>query len=463
MFVMLGIISFLGINSVSAKTVEATNFYDNFYNLELVYNIHKSKINEMIELWKQNYSSTYPFYYVVLDYNLLSTQSSACSNDPTKCNINLYYSNSNSISRRGYNNSYTSIGSPYKCSSGTLNCSDVTNLHYLHISYNPTNDTFSDYNSSTSYSDIPYNNPSFFHSNNESHIFLSTLTSNGFIYSSSDSPTNSDITTISLPAYTDDNLNIAPFSINNGDSLPDYLSLSSGNYTPTIPDNYIEIDLNKYPYVILSLKDYKPRDTFTSTMYVKGQLCPTTLYNYGMEEKKDYVSGYQTQPCSYYYNNFTPFTSYIKSEDIKNHAVYYLTSYDNSKPNLVKVDTSVYDITYITSENKDDPYVSIGGKNYPALSYDSLTDSSTLTEKNGISNEWTCAKYDTDCLINSSGMDINDLFDKPLEFLKGLWSSITSIFEVITEFLSLLPETMQSFLYLSFMVAIVLGLLKLIL
>ena len=27
-------------------------------------------------------------------------------------------------------------------------------------------------------------------------------------------------------------------------------------------------------------------------------------------------------------------------------------------------------------------------------------------EKNGISNEWTCAKYDTDCFLDSSGIDL---------------------------------------------------------
>lgn len=404
-----------GITEVKAD--ENYNVYNFYSDYEFLSTIDSSIIDNLISYYNNNFASTYKYYFIVYD--------------PTINQISLRAVNNNQVY---YTNQF-----------GLLNANAGSGESYY---YN--------------FTDGSYNYYGYIASVWEGILYS---TSTDFIFNDSSSCNSSGcLDFLTLPSYENSDLGVLHplINIEDGDEIPTYTTLINGDYIK-IPTSYVEIDLNKYPYVILSLKDYTARDTFTSTMYVKGQLCPTTLYNYGMEEKKDYISGYQTQPCSYYYNNFVPFTTYIKSEDIKNHAVYYLTSYDKSKPNLVKVDTSVYDITYITSENKDDPYVSIGGKNYPTLSYDSLTDSSTLTEQNGISGEWTCAKYDTDCLTNSSGMNVNDLFDKPLEFLKGLWSSITSIFEVITEFISLLPPTMQSFLYLSFMVAIVLGLLKLIL
>ena len=70
----------------------------------------------------------------------------------------------------------------------------------------------------------------------------------------------------------------------------------------------------------------------------------------------------------------------------------------------------------------------------------------------------------SNCYTENNPNNIFDsIFSSPLEILKNLWSSITSIFDIIVEFISLLPETMQSFLYLSFMIAIILGLIKLIL
>lgn len=198
-------------------------------------------------------------------------------------------------------------------------------------------------------------------------------------------------------------------------------------------------------------------------MYIKGQLCPTTVYNYGTEEKKDYISGWQNQDCGTYYDSYTRHLNYIRSEDITNHAVYYLTGYDSTKENLVKVNPSVYNITYITEENKDNPQVNIGGKVYSILPYNKLTDTAILTEQNGVNNTWTCAKYDTDCFMDSSGVDIDNLFSNPIETLKTVWGAITSIFSLIAEFILLLPPTMQAFLYLAFGVGTALGIIKILL
>lgn len=139
------------------------------------------------------------------------------------------------------------------------------------------------------------------------------------------------------------------------------LELFDGSYTPSV--NYTEVNLNSYSYIALSLKNYN-LEAFDTTFMVKGQLCLTPVYNYGMKQKTEYYSGYQVDRCSPVYDTFTPNRISILTQDIENNSIYYLKAYDTTIDNIVKVDTNVFDITYITSENANNPNVIIGGRSY---------------------------------------------------------------------------------------------------
>lgn len=237
------------------------------------------------------------------------------------------------------------------------------------------------------------------------------------------------------------------FSFDNGGIIPTYKDI----FVDKVEENYVEVDLNSYPYIILSLKDYSKTEEFSTINYVKGQYCLTSVYNYGSTEKKDIIEGSKTKRCSLYYDNYTPIRTYVLKSDLKNNAVYYLKAYDTTKENKVKIDTSVFNIHYISEEEKDNPIITINGKKHTPKSYDELTDTATKSEDenyaDGASEEFT----------------FSDIFTAPLEFLKTIWNSITQFFQVINQFISLLPETLQAFLYMSFMLAIILGLIKIIL
>lgn len=237
------------------------------------------------------------------------------------------------------------------------------------------------------------------------------------------------------------------FSFDNGGIIPTYKDI----FVDKVEENYVEVDLNSYPYIILSLKDYSKTEEFSTINYVKGQYCLTSVYNYGSTEKKDIIEGSKNKRCSLYYDNYTPIRTYILNSDLKNNAIYYLKSYDTTKENKVKIDTSVFNIHYISEEEKDNPIITINGKKYTPKSYDELTDTATKSEDenyaDGASEKFT----------------FSDIFTAPLEFLKTIWNSITQFFQVINQFISLLPETLQAFLYMSFMLAIILGLIKIIL
>ena len=124
----------------------------------------------------------------------------------------------------------------------------------------------------------------------------------------------------------------------------------------------------------------------------------------------------------------------------------------------------MFTITYITEETQDTPYVEVNGKNYPTISYDNLTDSATKSEDEDYISGVSCAVGDFNCYNKYNPENIFDtIFSAPLEFLTGIWSSITIVFTLITQFILLLPPVIQTFLYLSFMIAIILGLIKILL
>ncbi len=215
----------------------------------------------------------------------------------------------------------------------------------------------------------------------------------------------------------------------------------------------VEVDLNSYPYIALSLKDYSKTEAFDVNNYVKGQYCITPVYDYGLKERREFLSQTQVERCSPYYNDFTLIRTTILKSDLDNHAIYYLKSYDTSKENKVKIDSSVFNIHYITEEEKDNPILDINGTKYSTLPFDKLTDTANKSESEGY-------------VSGASGeikVDWSDIFTSPLEFIKGIWSSVIQVFTVIGYFIALLPTTLQYFLYISFMCAVVLGLLKIIL
>lgn len=433
---LFSMVFFLGINTVSAATHTFTYI---IHNENYTYEENKSFyiINEDIlsklydglyQDYLTNYSDIYPYYFVGFG-------------SETAC-----------IECTEYEDLYAYMVMFANKPTLDINSNDLLHTHAL-----------ADYITSYSY-DVETSSFILPIKEVQSSQYTVNLISSGYFYSNFDLITNiSGLDSI----YITTKPFFSTLTLNNGDIYPtvqEQLNLDIIS-DPNVSDStYVEIDLNQYPYVALSLKDYTKRDTFYTNVYVKGNYCLTPVYNYGMTQKEDVLSGYKAQRCSTYYDNYTLVRTYILSQDIENNAIYYLKAYDTSKDNLVKVDTSIFDITYITEETQENPYVNITDKVYPTIAYDKLTSSATKSEDEDYISGVSCQVGDFNCYNENNPENIFDeVFSSPLNFLKGIWSSITSIFDIIGEFIILLPETMQSFLYLSFMIAVILGLLKIIL
>lgn len=436
---------FAFVNNVKADTeptdIYLTQYYSYFDEYISASLDSSSELSSIIDYYNNNLSSTHPYYII---------------------QVNKWQSNPHPYYLQAFTNSFD------------------FNLLYQGSTYEGSNEHTFWYtvpnDSRTVYIDNNNDITSYVIPNNTHPLYSGPLTSvrrfpiaySNFdlvIHSIKDKTTNNDLSyNLKFPSFSSQNndFSFEPFTISVGDIFPSYSSLANGSYIPS--PFYQEINLNNYSYVVLSLKDYTLRNDeinqFYTDIYTKGQLCLTPVYNYGMKEKKDFYSGYKVQGCSLYYDNFTPVRTYILKQDLENHAIYYLKAYDTSKDNLVKVDTNIFNITYITSDNEDNPSVIINGRSYPTIPYSDLTDSATISTDEGYISGQVCAIGDIQCTSSATGIDISNLFTHPLELLKTLWGSITTVFTTITTFITILPPTLQTFLYVSFMLIVILGILK---
>lgn len=423
------------VSNVKAETKEF-DFYNGEYNGYdysrrspiNVYSLANQDIldsmeQKMVEYWEDNVKSHHPYYYISLSYFSASTS----GNGVEKVQMALTAFDAIPID-------YTSLVSmscdynDYK--NGNVPTEDKIQLTYYldylvdgvtnggkpYGLYCDTNNLFSSFTDSNRYL------PLFYYSSNY------------------DQPFGLDDTYVVKSG--DETL----FTLNKQDYIPTY----KDKFIDRSDLNYVEVDLNSYPYIMLSLKDYSKTEEFSVINYVKGEYCLSAAYDYGLKTKEDYDS-VVSDICSPYYDVYTPVRTYVLKSDLTNHAIYYLKAHDTTKENKVKIDTSVFNIHYISEEEKDNPIITINGKKYSPKSYDDLPSDSI---KNTDEENWPG---------KSEKFTFSDIFTAPLEFLKTIWNSITQFFQVINQFISLLPETLQAFLYMSFMLAIILGLIKIIL
>lgn len=401
------------LNNYSYSQMKA--YYENYS--DAILDIFENRYND----WLENYSSTYPYYFVNLVWN-------------TSTSFQLEFVATSTLPTIPYLDPNYNI--PFQLWS--FSSYSTSNVHYGEFTVNPGSFTF--------YS--KYNNQ------NKSHLYANRYFYSNFNLYFSGFP--SSITDLAYETFTDNNtitrswLTDANAPVTN---LYDYFGLSFlEEYSPS---NYVDVNLNDYAYVVISLKDYTNLISPVE-FYVKGQLCATPVYDYGMREKT------VTDRCSVTYSDFTPVRLYISTTDLQNKIVFYLSAFDTSISNIVKVDANIFDISYITSNNASEPTIIVDGRPYSVIPYQDLTTSATKNEEADFIPGVTCAIGDINCQAEASGMDISDLFSKPLELLESLWSSITTFFTIITTFITILPPTLQTFLYVSFMLAVILGIIKII-
>lgn len=399
-------------------------YFDNFKEYDnFLFNLIENKIKDLIKIWEDKYKNEFPNYFI-------SIRSYPKVSFPTYSNMSTQYLRIMLIYSKYIPISVNQFGDCFKQASsdiGMIFVDSGSDFEFSSVSYDY---SFSDLNI---FDDYDLGNSVV------KSVYLSTL----YYDSNFDLPFGLEDTIYNVKKENDILFTLS----NKTDVVPTY----KDKFVDKTDLNYVEVDLNSYPYIILSLKDYSKTEEFSAINYVKGQYCLTSVYNYGSTEKKDIIEGSKNKRCSLYYDNYTPIRTYILNSDLKNNAIYYLKAYDTTKENKVKIDTSVFNIHYISEEEKDNPITTINGKKYTPKSYDELTDTATKSEDENYADG------------ASEEFSITDIFSAPLEFFKKIINAISEFNGLIKELFSFLPDEFLAFLLAAFALLVVVAIVKILL
>lgn len=399
-------------------------YFDNFKEYDnFSFDLIENKIKDLIKIWEDKYKNEFPNYFI-------SIRSYPKVSFPTYSNMSTQYLRIMLIYSKYIPINVNQFGDCFKQASsdiGMIFVDSGSNFEFSSVSYDYSFsdlNIFDDYNLSNS---------------GVKSVYLSTL----YYDSNFDLPFGLEDTIYNVKKENDILFTLS----NKTDVVPTY----KDKFVDKTDLNYVEVDLNSYPYIILSLKDYSKTEEFSTINYVKGQYCLTSVYNYGSTEKKDIIEGSKNKRCSLYYDNYTPIRTYILNSDLKNNAIYYLKAYDTTKENKVKIDTSVFNIHYVSEEEKNNPIITINGKKHTPKSYDELTDTATKSEDENYSDG------------ASEEFSITDIFSAPLEFFKKIINAISEFNGLIKELFSFLPDEFLAFLLAVFALLVVVAIVKILL
>lgn len=399
-------------------------YFDNFKEYDnFSFDLIENKIKDLIKIWEDKYKNEFPNYFIsIRSYPKVSF--STYSNMSTQyLRIMLIYSKYIPISVNQFGDCFKQASSDI----GMIFVDSGSDFKFSSVSYNY---SFSDLNI---FYDADLGN------SGVKSVYLSTL----YYDSNFDLPFGLEDIIYNVKKENDILFTLS----NKTDVVPTY----KDKFVDKTDLNYVEVDLNSYPYIILSLKDYSKTEEFSTINYVKGQYCLTSVYNYGSTEKKDIIEGSKNKRCSLYYDNYTPIRTYILNSDLKNNAIYYLKAYDTTKENKVKIDTSIFNIHYVSEEEKNNPIITINGKKHTPKSYDELTDTATKSEDENYADG------------ASEEFSITDIFSAPLEFFKKIINAISEFNGLIKELFSFLPDEFLAFLLAAFALFVVVAIVKILL
>lgn len=399
--------------------------------------------NKMYSLYTSKYKDSYPFYYI----NLFSYDNSS------KVYVSMRLFDFAKVNWCSGGGCYVTDTDDYSVSS--------TNYFVVISTYNFNNSSFefvqtkefTDFTAETSVADFSYLKVRF----------------NGSINNSSSLPSHvtSATCTIELPFYS--NLNVSFISNKYVDEFKlqdkpgstiytvlnktttsylfkDYSRFIDGIDSPA--DNFTTVNLDNYEYVILNLKDYNQDKAFNTNLKVKGSIGITPIYNFGQTAKDDIMGSKVQDRCNVKYNDYTDYRFSILKQDLQNNSFYVVKGCEVGSS--FKFDNTIFDITYVDENNKSDPIVSIGGKDYHVIPFEKLPSSANKNEEeNYVPGE-------------SEKFTLSSITKNLASTLEGIWNSITSFFSFVTKMFSVLPSEFQAISILTFSTGCILGLIKIL-
>lgn len=239
--------------------------------------------------------------------------------------------------------------------------------------------------------------------------------------------------------------------LNPGTVIPSYNDLKKYNSWTEYPKEDTRtttVNLDDYEYVILNLKDYNQDKAFNTNLKVKGSIGITPIYNFGQTAKDDIMGSKVQDRCNVKYDDYTDYRLSILKQDLQNNSLYVVKGCEEGSS--FKFDNTIFDITYVDENNKSDPVVSIGGKDYHVIPFDKLPSSANKNEEeNYVPGE-------------SEKFTLSSITKNLSSTLEGIWNSFTSFFSFVTKMFSVLPSEFQAIAILTFSTGCILGLIKIL-
>lgn len=232
--------------------------------------------------------------------------------------------------------------------------------------------------------------------------------------------------------------------LKNGDILPTYLNLkkySSWSEYSGANSTFKEVNLDDYEYVILNLKDYTSKSAFETNLKVKGSIAITPVYEFGTVEKEVI-----TDRCNTSYSDYTDYRFFILKNDLINNAVYIVKECAESGSSF-KFDSSIFNVTYVTVENVNDPVITVGGAQHHTIPFNKLSN--------------TVNKNEEENFIPGSTEQFNPL-DSLSDHISSFWNLLTTLMGLVTKFFNTLPVEIRAISITMFTTAITLGVIKFI-
>lgn len=240
-------------------------------------------------------------------------------------------------------------------------------------------------------------------------------------------------------------------SITPGMVIPSYNDLKKYNSWAEYPKEDTRtttVNLDDYEYVILNLKDYNQTKAFNTNLKVKGSIGITPIYNFGQTAKDDIMGSKVQDRCNVKYEDYTDYRLSILKQDLQNNSFYVVKGCESGSS--FKFDNTIFDITYVDENNKSDPIVSIGGKDYHVIPFDKLPSSANKNEEeNYVPGE-------------SEKFTLGSITKNLTSTLGSIWSTFTSFFGFVTKMFSVLPNEFQAVAILTFSTGCILGLIKIL-
>ena len=238
--------------------------------------------------------------------------------------------------------------------------------------------------------------------------------------------------------------------------LKDLLEYSSySDYVSNNNSSIKTVNLDNYHYVLLTLKDYSQTKAFSSNLQVKGMIGITPIYNYGQTEKSQI-----TDRCNISYSDFTDYRLYVLENDLKNNAVYAVKECESGSS--FKYDSSIFNITYVTDDNINDPIVTINGQEYHTIPFNQLSNTANKNEENNYVSGSSCQVGDFNCQASNSTSSISDVISSVTDTLQSVWNTLTTFMSLVIRFFNVLPVEIRAIAISTFSIMCVLGIIKFI-